>query len=189
MQLQRLRLKNLNPRQQKLWNTFLFLLRLLILSIPLYIMLSLPGLLLPLQSMVTHNSVSLLSLNYPVSNENVLIRINTPGNEFQFLVSEDCTGWKSMLFLFALMFATLAVPLKKRLLGLLIGIPIIYLGNLSRILLIVLIQQAWGTPAAQLFHTWFWSLGLISLVLLVWVAWLWRTGKIQLNFKHNPNPK
>lgn len=175
--------EKLTPGQKSLWRTFLFLIRLLILSIPLYMILSLPGLLLPLQSLVTHNSVSLLSLSYPVSYENVLIEIQSPGNEFQFVVSEDCTGWKSMLFLFALIFATLGVSLRKRLLGLVIGIPVIYLGNLFRILLIVLIQQNWGAPAAELFHVYFWSLGLIALVLLAWGLWLWRVGRISFTKK------
>ena len=173
--------KKLTPRQQGLWNTLHFLIRLLILSIPLYIILSLPGVLMPIQSMVTHNSVFLLSLNYPVSHENFFVEIQSPGNELRFLISEDCTGWKSMLFLFALVFATLGVSLKKRLLGLLIGIPIIYLGNLSRIFMIVFIQQNWGTLAAEIFHTWLWSLGLIALVILVWIAWLWRSGKLAIN--------
>ncbi len=168
--------KNPTSGQQRLWNLLTFLLRLLALSIPLYLVLSLPGLLLPLQSLVTHNSALLLSLSYPVSQENLLIRIRSPGNELRFLVSEDCTGWKSMLFLFALIFAVPGILPRKRLPGIVIGVPLIYLGNLLSILLIVLIQQNWGTPAAEIFHTWLWSLGLIALVLLVWVVWLWRTG-------------
>lgn len=178
------KLKNLTPGQQRLWNTLHFLLRLLILSIPLYIMLSIPGVLFPLQGLVTNNAVSLLSLAYPVSNQNILIEIQSPGTEFQFLISEDCTGWKSMLFLFALVFAVPGVILRKRLLGLLAGIPLIYLGNLLRIFLIVWVQQSWGTPAAEFFHVWLWSLGLITLVILIWIIWLRWIKKNALGFAH-----
>jgi exosortase/archaeosortase family protein len=164
--------RGLTRSQKKYWGLLLFLARLLMLSIPLYIVLSLPGLLLPLQSLVAHNSAHLLSLSLPAASQGTLITIQSP-NGFQFLISGDCTGWKSMLFLFALIFAVPAVPLTRRLLGLLVGIPMIYLGNLLRILAIVLIQQSWGTPAAEIFHAWFWGPGLIALVLLVWGAWLW----------------
>ena len=123
----------------------------------------------PLQvSVASTTNWALTSLGWTVEQEGAFLN----ANGFTFLLDQDCTGWKSMVFLFALLFATLGVSLRKRLLGLLVGIPVIWLGNLGRVLGTVFVQASWGTETALLVHDWLWQLGLIALVLLVWIAWL-----------------
>jgi exosortase/archaeosortase family protein len=58
---------------------------------------------------------------------------------------------------------------------------LIYLGNLVRIILIVLVEQTYGTNIAMVIHDYLWQLGLISLVLIIWVFWLIWIGKIETN--------
>jgi exosortase/archaeosortase family protein len=77
-----------------------------------------------------------------------------------------------------LIIAVPCVEWKKRLAGILIGIPILWIGNIARIFLIVLIGINYGFEAAELVHTYLWQLGLISLVLLIWLIWLYWVGKI-----------
>ena len=87
-----------------------------------------------------------------------------------------------MLFLFALIFAVPAISLRKRILGLIIGIPIIWLGNLGRVAGVVLAQGAWGREGAMLIHDWLFQAGLVTLVLGIWLAWLlWAKNRISVN--------
>lgn len=166
--------------QERLWETFLFLIKILILAIPLYVILSFQGLLYPLQELVSRNVYLILKyLGFQATRHDFLITIHGV-NPFLFLVSEDCTGWKSMLFLTALILAVPKVSWIKRLLGMTFGISLIYLGNLLRILAIVHIEQVYGLELANLIHDYLWQAGMISLVLLIWVAWLVWTRKLKI---------
>jgi exosortase/archaeosortase family protein len=175
----------LSREQERLRETFLFLVKILVFAIPLYLILTFQGVLCPLQDAVASNVCLVLgSLGLDVAREGFLISIRGE-NPFVFIVSEDCTGWKSMLFLVALMVAVPGVLWKKRLAGIVLGIPLIYLGNLARILLIVHVEQVYGLEIANVFHDYLWQAGLISLVLVIWVFWLvWlgrlRTGRINV---------
>jgi exosortase/archaeosortase family protein len=172
---------NFSGRQERLWETLLFLIKILVFAIPLYLILTFQGILYPLQGMVSHNVYLVLtSLGFDVVREGFFIGIQGE-NPFVFTISEDCTGWKSMLFLTALVVAVPNIMWRKRAIGLAFGIPLIYLGNLLRILLIVQVQQAYGIGFASLVHDYLWQAGLISLVLLIWVSWLIWLGKIKIN--------
>ena len=77
-----------------------------------------------------------------------------------------------MVFLGAMVLAVPAVAWKRRAIGLAIGIPLIYLGNLARIVGIVLAEQAWGYEAAIVTHDWLWRFGLVAIVLGIWILWM-----------------
>jgi len=165
----------LNPQEQKLWSTLQFFMRLLALSVPLYLVLFFLADMSALQLLVAGNSAWLMGLlGWDVIQEGSLLGLGA----FSFLVSPDCTGWKSMLFLFALLFAVPRIPNRKRLLGLFIGIPIIYIGNLGRIVFTVFVQGIYGPETAGFVHDYLWRLGLAVLVLLMWGFWL-RTALIR----------
>ncbi len=164
-----MRLVKLTGNEQKLWLTLQFFLRLLILSIPLYFVLLFLADMTALQLLVAGNSAWLLSLSgWQVIQEGPLLNLGT----FSFLISPDCTGWKSMLFLFALLFAVPRIQNKKRFLGLVIGIPLVWAGNLGRIVMTVLVQDMYGLEAAGFVHDYLWRMGLAVLVLLIWGVWL-----------------
>ncbi len=168
MKISRMRDK-FTPQEQKLWLTFQFFLRLLILSAPIYLVLLFLVDMTALQLLVAGNSAWLLgSLGWHIVQEGPLLNLGT----FSFIISPDCTGWKSILFLFALLFAVPHVSGKKRLLGLVIGIPVLWAGNLGRILLTVLVQDMYGFELAVFVHDYLWRLGLVVLVLLIWGVWL-----------------
>jgi exosortase/archaeosortase family protein len=166
----------LNKRQKKLWRTFGFLVRLLVLSIPLYIVIGLGISLMPLQVVVAGMAGRILEqMGFSVIQQGALLSVAAPGVAvpFGFIINEDCTGWKSMLFLFALIFAMPKVAMRKRLWGLAIGLPIIWVGNLARIIGVVLAERAYGVETALLIHDYGWQAGLIALVLGLWIIWLW----------------
>lgn len=173
MCLEKLKGVELTREQKRMWNVLEFLIRLLILSIPLYLILVLAVDLSPLQHTVATHSASLLkALGYNVFQEGYYIIVGTIQNPFYFMINEDCTGWKSMLFLFALIFAVPRIAMKKRVLGLVIGLPIVWVGNLMRVLGVVMAEAAWGLDFALVLHDYGYRLGLVALVLIIWVVWL-----------------
>jgi exosortase/archaeosortase family protein len=170
----------------------MFLVRLVLLSAPLYLVVGFSISLYPMQLAVAGQSAWILeSMGYSVQQEGAYLMVSGGGpvQDFHFIVSEDCTGWKSMLFLFALILAVPAKALgqglrsrrtaiwKRRGLGLLAGIPVIWLGNLGRVVGVVLAERSHGAETAMLIHDYLWQLGMIAMVLAVWACWLFYARK------------
>ena len=168
---------NLTPRQARMRDVLVFLVRVTALSLPLYLIVWMGADLLSLQLAAASHSAWLLSaLGYQAVQEGVSV---TVGNGFRFFIIPDCTGWKSMLFLFALIFAVPGAALVKRLWGLAAGLPMVWAGNILRIAGTVWAQGIWGTEFALSLHDTLYQAGLVSLVLAIWCAWLlWERGRI-----------
>ena len=171
----------LNPEQARMLRVLGFLVRLIVLSLPLYLVIGLGINLWGLQVAVASQSAWLLqAMGYQVVHEATGITIN---QGFQFFIIPDCTAWKSMLFLFALVFAVPGIGIRKRLIGMVVGIPVIWAANLARIIGVVLVQGAWGIETAMFIHDWIFQMGLIGLVLVIWIAWMsWTRGDIKSVF-------
>jgi exosortase/archaeosortase family protein len=169
-----MRLPKLDRGQRRLWMVLVFLLRLMALSIPLYLIIWLNVSLAPMQAVIAGQVAWLLrAAGFAAAENGLLITVSGAGaDSFTFFIGQDCTGWKSMIALFALVSASLGVTMRKRLLGMAVGIPLVYLGNLARIMAVVLIERALGPETALVFHDWLWQAGLISLVLVLWLLWL-----------------
>ncbi|MBI4176344.1 MAG: exosortase/archaeosortase family protein [Candidatus Aenigmarchaeota archaeon] len=162
----------LDEKQARLLNTLYFLVRLLALSAPLYFIISY-GDLYPLQAITASNSALILhGLGYQVAQDGPVVAVSDGLSSFRFFISEDSTAWKSMLFLFALIFAVPKVRIKKRLLGILWGLPLVWIGNLGRVVGIVLVERSYGIGAALFWHDFLWRAGLVALVLGLWLVWL-----------------
>ena len=158
--------------QQRLWDTFIFLVKVIILSIPLYLIIIFSISLTPLQQLDGSVSSAILrAMGYAVQQDGTYITVGTQ-KPFSFYLTEDCTAWKSILFLFALIFAVPVVSLRKRLVGLGLGIPILWLGNQARILSVVLTERATNVQFAMFTHDYFWRVFLVFLVLGLWLAWM-----------------
>lgn len=166
------RLPKLTKEQERLWRTLQFIIRFTVFSIPLYLIIWLNIGMMPLQSLVAdHTTWAIDAYGYDVSRDGLLMSVGQD-SPFMFLIGEDCTGWKSMIAFVALVIATLGVSLRKRAIGIAVGIPLIYLGNLARILLVVMAEAVYGYDAALFIHDWLWQAGLIALVLVLWIIWL-----------------
>lgn len=164
--------------QERLWYALVFLLRLLVLSIPLYIIIFFADLSL-FQNAVAEQSGFLLRLmGFDVVQNGPVLTVGT-ANPFTFLITPDCTAWKSLLFFFALVFAVPRADWGKRLLGLVFGLPIIWVANLGRVVGTVLVEKLYSVEMAMLVHDYLWRTGLVVLVLVLWVAWMYytRNGK------------
>ena len=162
----------MTPEQKNLWNILWFLIRLLILAIPLYLIIFLAVDLTPLQvTVASQTSYILDNLGFNVIQEGYHIIVGTIEDHFYFMINEDCTGWKSILFLFALIFAVPRISWKNRFIGLIIGIPIIWIANLGRVIGVVLAEGMWGLDFAMSLHDYGYRLGMIAVVLLIWLIW------------------
>jgi exosortase/archaeosortase family protein len=160
----------LNPRQERLWRALVFLARLLALSLPLYLVIWLGIDLYPLQLAAASQSGWLLqATGYRVVQDGTGLLVN---DSFEFFIIPDCTGWKSMLFLFALVLSVPGPGLRRRMWGLALGLPLVWLGNLTRIWCVVLVQGVWGTETAMFMHNIPLQAGMAALVLGIWIAWL-----------------
>ena len=165
--------RKLSKNQEKQWDLLMFLVRLLILAAPLYALLSVPGILYSAQVSTTNlTALALNALGMHTTTDGTSVTIIDPNSPFRFIISEDCTGWKSVMFLFALIFAVRGPKLKSRLLGLGFGSLVIFAGNMARIIVTVLAERAYGLQTAMLLHDWLFRLGLVALVLGLWVFWL-----------------
>lgn len=172
---------NLSEGNLKLWQTMQFLVRLIVLSMPLYLVIAFSLDLTLLQNFFAQSTAHILS----ASGWNLIasgngITVLTPDN-FIFLITPDCTAWKSMLFLFALLFAVPRKPfhpdrlnflLKSRLPWLIAGIPAVVLANMTRILTSVWVLSAYGPELSGLVHDILWQFGLAGVVLGIWLLWL-----------------
>jgi len=162
----------LTARQEKLFDTLIFLLKVLVLSIPLYFIIIFSVSLAPLQQLDGAVSSSVLRvMGQTVLQNGAYLTVGTQ-NPFMFYLSEDCTAWKSILFLFALIFAVPAVSMGKRLIGLGLGAPVLWLGNQARIVGVVLTERATTVQFAMFTHDYFWRAFLVLLVLGLWLAWM-----------------
>jgi exosortase/archaeosortase family protein len=160
----------LTPWQGRLLQTLSFLARVIALSLPLYVVMWLGVSLYPLQVAAASQSAWLLNaFGYEVVQSGTGLMVNS---SFEFFIIPDCTGWKSMLFLSALVLAVPGVALRKRLKGLAAGIPLVWIGNLGRIVGVVVVQGMWGTGFAMLVHDTLFQAGLAAMVLGLWVTWL-----------------
>lgn len=162
----------MTPEQKKLWNILWFLIRLLILAIPLYLIIFLAVDLTPMQVTVAKQTTYILdNLGFNVIQEGYHIIVGTIEDHFYFMINEDCTGWKSMLFLFALIFAVPMIAWKNRFAGLVVGIVIVWIANLGRVVGVVLAERMWGLGFAMSLHDYGYRLGMIAVVLLIWLIW------------------
>ena len=144
--------RKLTKREEQYWDAFVFLVRLLVLAIPLYVILALPGILYPLQLWTVDVTISLLGwLGLSATADGTWITIHY-ANPFTFIINEDCTGWKSIMLLFALIFAVRGARLKSRLAGLALGTAAILTANMLRILGVIYAERLWGQDFALLLH-------------------------------------
>lgn len=91
-------------------------------------------------------------------------------NHFDVRIVDECTGVFEMVIFAA---AVLAFPTgwRKKLFGLLLGLPAIYLFNLLRIILLVVVgSQSYAT--FEFMHLYFWQVTLIIIIASIWIAWL-----------------
>lgn len=156
----------------RLFATLQFLIKLNLFAIPLYIILFLDLTFPPFQSFV--KDVALWWLNdmgLAPTASGYLISIPVQHGSWAAFISWDCTGWKSLLALFALVMASPAT-MKSRAKGLAIFLPVIFAANIVRIGFMFFIVKTYGLAYYSLAHAIIWSWGMIAAILVCWLIWM-----------------
>lgn len=165
--------------QMKLWNVLVFLLRFLVLAIPLHILLWLNFDAHVLQ-VVTVNSVAFLLSLAGVSYEvmDVFLLVDCGSFVWTIEIIKDCVGWKSFMAVSGLMFAVRKVALRRRMIGILAAMPLIYIGNTFRIFTSIYLSILFGYEWFDFIHNVLWQGGLIALVIAIWWVWLEKVADV-----------
>lgn len=168
----------LTPKQRKLWNLQLFFLKLILLVIPVYLIITFGMDMASLQLEVARESQWLLNASgFSADIYGAGIVANTTGKApFFFTINADCTGWKSMLFFAALLFAVPRRAWRIRLASIAAGIVALWFVNIFRVLAVVTTYASYGLDIAMLVHDYLWQIGMGLAALLFWVAWLRLSG-------------
>lgn len=97
--------------------------------------------------------------------------------KFSIRVVTECTGLCEMLIFLA---AVIAYPAnsKKKLLGLLFGIPLLYIVNIIRMIFIIVIGN-WNPKTFNFMHLYFWQVVGILIIGGVWLLWIEKIVKYE----------
>lgn len=153
----------------------LFLVKFNLLATPMYLMLYFNISFYPLQRFLTLILEKTLNvIGYiTVSDGNIML---IEGFPVPVDISWDCTGWKSMWALAALVLATPQQLRCRKVKFLLVFLPVLFLLNFARILTTILLSFEFGFQYLDIIHTFLWREGLIIAVIASWYLWL--NGKI-----------
>jgi archaeosortase B (VPXXXP-CTERM-specific) len=91
-------------------------------------------------------------------------------SNFGIEVVGECTGLYEMLIFLAAMIAYPA-NWKKKLIGVGLGIPFLYVINIIRMIFITLVAN-WSPKTFKFLHLYFWQVAMILIILSVWVLWI-----------------
>ncbi len=83
-----------------------------------------------------------------------------------------CTGYRSILAIFALIFAVPGISIKRKAKGFAVAAPVMIVINFIRLYVTVLAGALFGVEAFSFVHTILWRVGLIGAVLIIWILWL-----------------
>lgn len=167
--------KKFTRKQKKMWQVLIFLVRFGLLALPLYLLLWLnaASMMAPIQKITAFATERFLNLTgITFLRDGILFSVSSPEGLLAFEISADCIGWKSALAFIGLIFSVRGVSLKKRLAGVVFGLPIIFAGNVLRLGTTFYLVAVGGLSAFNLVHLFLWQWGLILLVLAVWIGWL-----------------
>jgi len=163
-------------------NVLLFLVKVNLLLIPFYLIIYLDISFYSLQTAFTGFLASILNLlGYQVKTSDYLLSIGE--NEFPIDISRDCLGWKGIYSLFALVLATPG-EMKSKLKFLFIGIPFMFLVNILRIIMTLIIGLNAGLHYIDFIHTFIWQQAMILILIGTWYVWL-KKGNINIEKMRN----
>lgn len=89
---------------------------------------------------------------------------------FSVEIIDECTGLLEMVIFLAAVIS-FSTTIKKKLIGIGLGIPAIYLFNIIRIIFLV-VAGAHSQSIFDFMHLYFWQATLIIMIATVWIGWL-----------------
>lgn len=90
---------------------------------------------------------------------------------FTVEIIDECTGLLEMV-IYSAAVVSFATTIRKKLLGLALGIPVIYAFNIIRIIFLLVIGS-YSMKVFDFMHLYFWQATLIIMISAVWIGWLY----------------
>jgi len=148
-------------------------------AVPLYTFLLLDIRFAFVQDFVRDASFFLLnSAGFSPALNGYVLSIPITNGSWGAVINWDCTGWKSLLFMFALVMAA-GRSMDKKLAGLAVLLPLVFAVNIARIFFMFWIAST-NLALFPVIHAVVWSFGLLAAVLIFWILWMkWDTIKEQ----------
>jgi exosortase/archaeosortase family protein len=146
-----------------------FLIKLNLLSIPLWIVMRLNPSFPALQAFVALLVETVLK-PLPLTRSGHFLMLSLNGSH-AFVIDFDCTGWKSFWFLTSLLIASES-RLWEKLRFLAIGFAVLFGINLLRIATTIWAAYSFGLAYLEVVHSLLWREGLMLAVLGLWLLWL-----------------
>ena len=164
--------RKFTPFQLRLWAALVFLSRFAVLAIPFHMILWTNFDAFFLQAIVAKGVFYLLSFSgIFVTQADNFLYVQTPFL-WSIEIIKDCVGWKSFLAFAGLVFAVRGASTKTRIVGVFLGAPVIFFGNIIRIYTSIYASLIFGVETFQLIHDVLWQWGLIMIVLMAWLCWM-----------------
>jgi exosortase H (IPTLxxWG-CTERM-specific) len=91
-------------------------------------------------------------------------------NGFSVEIIDECTGLLEMVIYLAAV-VSFSASIRKKLIGIVTGVPAIYLFNILRIIAL-LIAGSMSKSVFDFMHLYFWQATLILMIATVWIGWL-----------------
>jgi len=157
-------------KEKVMIDVFFFLVKFNLYLIPFYAIIYFDVSFYPLQISFTNFLAWVLRLlNYPVETSNFMMYIGE--SKYPIDISRDCIGWKGVYSIFALVFAT-AGKIKDKLKFLVVWMPVLFVINIFRVLITILIGLKFGLQYLEIAHTFIWQELMIFAVLAIFYLWL-----------------
>ncbi len=98
------------------------------------------------------------------------LRVYSAEGRGGILLIEECTGlYETVIFLAGVL--SFPTTWRKRAIGVLAGVPTLYLINVVRVMALLVIRQ-WDVHWFEFFHVYFWQPALFLMISSVWALWL-----------------
>ena len=170
--------KKMDSGQRKLWDVFVFLLRFMLLAIPFNFLLWINFDAHSLQVLTAKAVSALLSFSGIENHVDDVVITVSHGFTWNIEIVKDCIGWKSFMAVAGLMFGVRGVRMKRRLTGILVAAPVVYVANIIRIFSSIYVPVVCASNSESVLgmfnsiHQILWQGGLIVIVIAIWWVWM-----------------
>lgn len=154
-------------RQEKLYQTMIFLVKLVLIGLVFRLILFLYPDTYGIQNAFASLIGTILSPFMQIQvNEIYLLTVKN-----SYIIVQDCLGWKSMAVFTALFFSSIPVEkVRDNLEYLLYGLAAVFLANIIRVATTVYLAEI-GLISFEVIHSLLWRWGLTLIVFAVWLYW------------------
>ncbi len=167
------KIKNLDERQRKLFETTVFMGKMLIAGAFFHLMLLIYPNTTGLQAVLAEITQRILEI-FGIDLERQ--GINLIDYNVTYVVTQDCLGWKSMSAFAALIFSS-TNQYRKYVKPLIVGLTAIAIVNIIRIVTTIYFSHI-GLISFEIVHSFLWKWGLTFFVIAIWMIWFYqKSGK------------